>query len=37
MPKLKSMKKEDVMEFLAPLSEATKPGRTNDGSRIHVR
>jgi len=31
------MKKEEVMELLDTLNGATKPGKTNDGTRIHIR
>jgi hypothetical protein len=31
------MKKEEVMELLDTLNGATKIGKTNDGSRIHIR
>jgi hypothetical protein len=37
VPRLKPMKKEEVMELLDTLNGATKIGKTNDGSRIHIR
>lgn len=37
MPRLKPMKKEEVMELLDTLNGATKIGKSSDGSRIHIR
>jgi len=37
VPRLKPMKKEEVIKLLDTLNGASKPGHTNDGTRIHIR